>query len=446
LNKSILGTSKCPSGLWQNGSGDINITTNSSFGPVTPVIIKKNGMAATTNYSSAAGGIYTFSNMEPATYIIEYSVPTCSNKQYDTFQLQPYAFPNLVQSAAYQCDNNDFSVGASVTGGVAPFTYEVIGSSPASPSIIASAQSNPVFSISNGVIYSLVRLRAVDACGNATLNDVSILPLANTIITATSNCYYLPVALAVDTIPNATYQWFKMNGTNDSTLMGTGTSYNIPELMPSDTGVYVSKISVNSGCLTKLSYFHIDGYCNGIILANKVTLTGRDVMGSMQLTWVANNEGATKEYLVERSVTKDGDYRQIGKVASKKQGSNMYIFTDNQTPSGTAFYRVRIVGNSDKYSFTNTVSFKGTTVTGVSVFPNPVQNTMNVSIKNKDYQNIKLSLVNAAGQVVYESTHQNVLNTTLEYRRPASAKPGVYVLKINNLKTGEITSSKVMFE
>ena len=446
LTKSILTNSKCPSGLWQNGSGDITISAASSFGNVVPVIIRKNGAVTSLTHSSGTPGNYTFSNIEPATYVIEYTVPTCSNKIYDTFTLQQYGFPTLQQSAAYQCDNNSFSVGAAVTGGVGPFTYEVIGSMPASPTIITTPQASPVFGINNGTIYSLIRLRSVDACGNATLNDVSILPLANTIVTSTSSCMYNNIVLNVDTVPNATYQWFKFDGTGDSTLLGGSSSYNIPYLLPSDTGRYLSKISVNSGCLTRLTYFYVDGGCNGIILPTKVTLTGKSVTGGTQLSWVANNEGDTREYLVERSSTKDGDYKQIGKVTAKKQGKNMYIYTDNQSLAGTTYYRIRIVGDADKYIFTNTVAFKSASVSNVSVFPNPVKDVMNISIKNKEAQTLRLSVINASGQIIYDATQQNVLNTTLQYRRPATVKPGMYVLKISNLKTGEINSYKVMFE
>ena len=124
----------------------------------------------------------------------------------------------------------------------------------------------------------------------------------------------------------------------------------------------------------------------------------------------------------------------------------MYIYTDNQPAQGVSYYRVKIITKNNRSILTNTVSFKSASSANVSVFPNPVRDLMNVSIKNKEYETLKLSLYSASGQIIYESTHQNVLNTTLQYRRPASVKPGVYVLKINNLNTGEISSYKVMFE
>jgi hypothetical protein len=251
--------------------------------------------------------------------------------------------------------------------------------------------------------------------------------------------------LNVDTIPNATYEWFKKTGPNDSISIGAGTMYNIPYLLPSDTGMYVAKASVNNGCLTQVSYFHVVDYC-GMILPTNVQLTGKNVNGSNQLTWVADNENDTREYIVERSASKDGDYKQIASVAAKKQGHHMYFYTDNQSQNVTAFYRIRVVSHNNKSTITNTVAFKGASSTSLSVYPNPVKDVMNISIRNKQAETLRLSIINAAGQTIHEATHQNVSNTTLQYRRPATAKPGVYVLKINNLKSGEITSHKVMFE
>jgi hypothetical protein len=444
LNKSILTNSKCPSGQWQTGSGDLQISSSSSFGAVTPVIIKKNGVATTINYSSGSSGNYTFSNMEPADYIIEYSIPTCSNKVYDTFSLAQYAYPTLQQSAAYQCDNNSFSVSAAVTGGVGPFSYEVIGSFPASPSIIAAPQASPVFSINNGTIYSLVRLRALDACGNATLNDVSILPLANTVVSTSADCYYNEVVLSVDTIPNASYEWFRVANPGDTVLVASSQHHTIPFFLPSDTGVYISKISVNSGCLTKYSYFHLVQVCPEI-LSVKVNLTGRQVMDDVQLDWFAGNEADVKEYYIERSGDKNSGYQTIGKVISKQKDNTRYVFSDNEPLNDVSYYRIRIVGRDNKSTYSNVITIRRGTQGAISVFPNPVKSTMNVSFSGSQNQSYKLSIYNAAGQAVYETLHKGG-QSTFQYHRPSTVKPGIYVLRVVNTLTGELSSHKVLFE
>ncbi len=259
-------------------------------------ITQKNFTPVSIGYSYRSGDNFDFNNLEPATYVVSYTFSGCALVVNDTLVVSTYQFPNLSKSAAYQCDNNSFSVGASVLGGVSPFTYEVIGSTPSLPTLISGAQASPVFGINNGVEYSLVRLRAIDACGNATLNDVSILPLANTIVKSTSNCFYNNITLTTDTVPNASYIWFKKTSATDSVIVGSTVGYNMPYMLPSDTGVYVSRMSVNSGCLTKLSYYHLDGSCGGFLLPVKVTLGGKAAKDdAVQLTWVARDEQTTKK-------------------------------------------------------------------------------------------------------------------------------------------------------
>src|SRR5439155_7170583 len=118
----------------------------------------------------------------------------------------------------------------------------IIGSTPETPSITTSAQTSPVFNINTGTVYSLIRLRSVDACGNATLNDVSVLPLQNLSITASGTCFYQNITLAVDTIKNASYQWYWKQTSTDSTLVDSSIAYNLPYFVPEQMGQYVCKV------------------------------------------------------------------------------------------------------------------------------------------------------------------------------------------------------------
>lgn len=445
INKTKFVKSKCPSGVWENGATDIDIDVSSNMGVVTPVIIRKNGNTVTINFTSNVGSTYKFVDLEPSTYIVQYSVPNCTGKIYDTVVVAPYAFPGLQQSAAYQCDNNNFSVGAVVTGGCSPFSYEVIGSIPDTPSIISSGQTSPVFSITNGVQYSLIRLRAVDACGNATLNDVNILPLANTIIYASSDCYYQDVNLHVDSTANATYNWYKKTSETDSVLVSTTTSYRIPYLLPSDIGMYVCHMSVNGGCLTKISYFEVTGMCGGI-LPGQVKLSGKENNGVVQLNWVAQQDVDTKEYIVERSAG-NGQYLAIGAINSRQlSGRSMYAFTDEAPVAGANNYRLRIVSKDNKITYSNIIPVKIATVSSITLYPNPVKRTLNIALTAKQQDSYKLSLFTITGQVVHEQVVQKVQQAKITYHRDAAVKSGMYMLRITALSSQETFTYKVIFE
>jgi hypothetical protein len=446
LTRNRSFTTRCPSGEWQNGATSFDFTASSNLGSVTPVIVRKNGIATTINYSAYSGGVYKFVDLEPATYIVAYNIQNCGNPVYDTINVSGYTYPNLQQSTAFQCDNNSFSVGASLQGGASPYTYEVIGSYPASPSIITGTQANPVFNISNGTEYSLVRLRAIDACGNATLSDVSILPLANIVVSASSDCFYNNIALSVDTIPNATYQWYRKTSATDSVLVGSSITHNIPYLMPSDTGVYVCKTSVNSGCLTKVATFNVTGMC-GNILPNKVVLSGKSSGESNQLSWTSANEAQVKEYIVERSDSKNGKFVAIGRINSGSSSvSSRYNFADNNPLGEYSYYRLKIVHANDKSDYSNVVMIKQSAGVTVSVFPNPVKSALSVYLSAKQKQNYKLELFSTTGQKLMERAYNNIQQATIKVERENRITPGVYILRITNSGNGQTNAYRVVFE
>lgn len=202
-----------------------------------------------------------------------------------------------------------------IYNGATPFNYEIIGSSPDMLSIIAGPQQNPIFSINNGTNYSLVRLRAIDACGNGTLADASILPLANSGIINTYNCFKIATTLSIDTLYGSTYAWYKKTNesSTDSVFLGNSSSYYIPEVMASDTGVYVCNLVVNNGCISRTYKYHLDGKCfhalpimlsqfDGIFNGNKVFLN-----------WIIPLHQTINKFIIERKNVM-GVFVSIGEV------------------------------------------------------------------------------------------------------------------------------------
>jgi hypothetical protein len=411
------------------------------------LIIKKDASSVSLGYTTQVGNTFTWVDLEPATYVVQYDLPgSCTNMVYDTLTVKPYNFPALNNSAAYQCDNNDFSVGASISGGSAPYSYQVIGSVPSLPSIATAPQASPVFAVTNGQIYSLIRLRAIDACGNATLNDVSILPLANVVVSSSSACYYNSVTLTVDSVSNATYKWFKKTSATDSVEVGNLQSFSIPYLLPTDTGTYVAKVTVNSGCLTKLTYYNLTTSCGLILPAKEVTLTGKKLETAAELNWAAKEEKGVKEYIVERSNTKDGQYKSVGNVYAKNNNApaNYYIFQDSRPENGMNYYRLRIVDENGKSAYSNIIMLNWSSK-GVRFYPNPAKDVLNIEVNSSMNQDIKFTMYNVSGQLMQEKTVKNIQHGVIQFQRQ-QMKPGMYLVKMTDLKTGEVNTEKILFQ
>lgn len=440
VTKSIGVRAKCPSSTWLNGAGDITATTITNSYAVIPRIIKKDGLTFVRSFSSVTGSAYTFADLEPAQYVVEYTQQTCNGRLYDTITVPPYAYPTQGQSAIYQCDNNSFSLGADVHGGVSPYTFQIIGSLPATPSIATAPQNDPLFTINTGTIYSLIRLRSVDACGNATLSDVSVLPLQNVSITANNTCFYQNIMLSVDTIPNATYLWYRKTSTTDSVLLGSGLSYNLPFFVPEQVGDYVCKVLVNGGCLTRLTSFTLDGNCGYQLLPDAVQLNGRRAGAGNQLYWNATSERGVLRYIVERKRPEDAGYSPIGSVAA--QGTQ-FMFNDQDPAPGDNHYRIQLV-YAGKTRYSNVVRLAQGSIS-VEVYPNPVKKELHITLSSGRPANYRVEIVSAGGQLVYSTTVKRATTASLTYMREKNVA-GMYLLRITDTDTGAIEIRKLLFE
>ena len=445
FSSSINVVAKCPSGAFQNGSSEVTISVASNLGVINPQIISKDGSPVSLPFNTSTMSSYKWNDLGPGTYVVQYNLPgSCTNKPNDTFVVSPYTYPELGRSASYQCDNNSFSVGAVVTGGAAPYKYEIIGSVPAMPSIVAGPQSNPIFSINNGNIYSLVRLRAVDYCGNATLNDVSVLPLQNIVATTTANCVMASTTLRVDYVANASYSWYHKTSPTDSVLVSNDHQYLIDTLTPDKLGTYVCVVDVNGGCLTRLAYYNLTGDCGGILPGN-LELHGSAQDSRNYLNWNKYLGEAIAQYVVERKM---GDaYVPIGQVEAKDmQSAAAFSFNDTQHDNKTQQYRVRAVSLSGKSLYSNAVTLNRTAMGNLKVYPNPVADQVHIVVPANGAGRYKLVLYTAGGQQVYMADRTVQAGERIDIRRQPSMKTGLYLLRIIHQEKGEETVVKLLFE
>lgn len=443
---------KCPSGSAESGSGDITIELNSNIGLITPRIIKRNTSLVSINPSlnvplTATSARYKFLDLAPASYVVEYVISSCSKTVYDTISISAYKFPDLKNSAAYQCDNNNFSVSAVAGGGVTPFNYEIIGSNPSGPSIVTPVQTSSVFDIVANASYSLVRMRAIDACGNGTLNDVSVLPLGQLTVRVNNvDCYSNNLTLLVDTVPNASYTWYlkKNEAATDSVLVTTNQNYNIPYLLPTDTGYYVCKTSVNNGCLQRLSYFNLKGDCSILLPVSITSFTGKLSGSDALLNWTIAKQDDIREYQLERS-SGAGSFEYIGTVAAinDRAGAN-YYFTDRNVPGGKLRYRLKIVGENGSVTYSKTVLLVHEGVF-ITAGPNPVKQELSVSISAKTDAVYDIRLFNLNGRIVHQQKTLRIRSGVYRIQRNG-LPPGYYLLKVSNVDGEGEFIQKLIFE
>ncbi|MEP6846282.1 MAG: T9SS type A sorting domain-containing protein, partial [Panacibacter sp.] len=445
---STLISPKCPGATWATGSGNVVIKLSTNMGTVNVSIIKKDNVSYSTPLvpNSVNGDEYTFYDLGPGTYILRSNESICNSYFYDTVTIRPYIFPNLNNSSAYQCDLGGFSVSAIAANGVGPYTYEIIGSTPSVPAIVASPQASTLFSINNGTAYSLVRLRALDACGNATLGDASILPLASNGIYASDNCMWYPATLNVDALYNASYSWYKKDSLNgrDSLFMGNLNSIDIPSVTPADTGTYICYLKVNQGCINRQYNFRLEGDCYSILPLSLKEFKGRQDHEKNILMWTTSAEVNMDKYILERK-SENNQFEIVNHIAARnRKGMQQYQWQDNMPLAGNNFYRLKMLSRDGTVNYSNIVLLQNKILSfSYSIYPNPVQNQLVIRLANSGTKIYQVSLYNMMNQLTWQKTVKSSGGATLQFERPLTLQPGMYMIRISTDHDEQVTDKLI---
>lgn len=135
-----------------------------------------------------------------------------------------------------------------------------------------------------------------------------------------------------------------------------------------------------------------------------VSFVARAVEKQVDLEWVTSSEIDSKSCEIQKSV--DGkSWMTIGEVAARNEAieENRYNFADSQPVSGKNYYRLKMVDIDLSYAFSSiqSVTFGGLARASVTVYPNPASHQ--IQIQGNPEGVSALQLVNAAGQVFFES-------------------------------------------
>lgn len=444
LNRTAVVQQFCPGALWPDGYGNIkaNVTTNG--GTLDVKIIKKdnNNIYLSADYNS--GSTYDFNSLGPGTYIMRsIAYDGCNVNFYDTVTIQPYQYPVMKNASAFQCDANGFSIGAGVVGGLGTFTYEIMSSVPETPSIETPPQNSPVFNIDNGTTYELIRLRAIDECGNATLGDASVLPLANNQIRGvTNNCLGSRVTLSVDTVINSVVTWsYKVNQTDPTAKpLGNGFSLELDPFTTSDIGYYYCEIIMNNGCVVRTYEFHLQGNCFGVLPVLQVNLTGKMLEGKSVLEWTIENSRDLKAIFVERNI--GSAFEQIGSVnVNDYKATGNYKFIDD-LPGPENQYRLKFVFESGKIAYSKVVRLTLPTDGSMRVYPNPATDYIMIDFGGNGKDSRLVEFISVLGQKTI--SRERVTGNQYTLQRTSAMSGGLYLLKVTNLTTGKISFQKVV--
>lgn len=150
--------------------------------------------------------------------------------------------------------------------------------------------------------------------------------------------------------------------------------------------------------------------------------------GSSLLKWITLQESNTDKFVVERS-TNGAQFMEIGSVnaSGNSASSTSYSYTDNSPTSGVNIYRIRQVDLDGKFSYSENRSVNFDNIAGIiSIAPNPTKGGTVVLHISGNKQELHVSLLNTAGQVLGQYNINKEKNDLLL----PTLSSGVYYLKI----------------
>lgn len=169
---------------------------------------------------------------------------------------------------------------------------------------------------------------------------------------------------------------------------------------------------------------------------------------NIAVEWKVENEINMVKYEVEKATNGISFSAFSSKmVLGNNNRSSVYNVFDINPETGNNFYRIKSFDQIGqvKYSAIVKVIMNKSTVSSMSIYPNPVTNNIiNLQLSNQPEGNYQLRVTNLNGQTIYTtSLKSNSNNATLSINVPSKLYTGIYQLEILN-PAGERTIQQVI--
>ena len=160
------------------------------------------------------------------------------------------------------------------------------------------------------------------------------------------------------------------------------------------------------------------------------------------ISWTTQQEANSAYFAIERS-TNGANWEQIATVEAKGNSSTVsnYNYQDNASLNGVSYYRLKMVDMDGSYMYSDIKVIRTDLVKGISFFPNPAKDFVNVSLSASAGE-VTVQLINQSGQVLQERKQAAGNGTTVSMNIQQYAQ-GMYIVKVTGA-AGVAQTGKLM--
>lgn len=277
---------------------------------------------------------------------------------------------------------------------------------------------------------------------------------------AMNNTNYGPATLDAYGQPNDSIHWgpdtpfldrkLTRTVTNVAPYLGTGNvtlNFNNTgsTLLLQGSNNYQSTITTFAWGEFRLVYY----WCSASVLASGLkgfTATKKD--NTVILRWTYENEPANNQYDVQ--VSRDGYNFTSVHQRNGSTGAQGIVQYDHGYPvkgdEGKLYFRVKALRPTGgiQYSPIRLVQVDGPG--SYTISPNPIKKHATIAFGRPQNGDFGVEIINTVGQTVYRKIYSLANETLLDVVLPQEQQPGLYYLRINNLKTKEQLVQKILLQ
>ncbi len=162
---------------------------------------------------------------------------------------------------------------------------------------------------------------------------------------------------------------------------------------------------------------------------------GRKQSAGNLLEWTTENEVKLSRYEIERSLN-GATFVKLGEVAASgiSNTQKRYVFADNFPNASYNYYRLKMIDNDGRYTYSNVVALSGSQtdrLTIEKIKPNPFTDFIEIAFVLKEPQQVSVQLVDVSGRPAYTKTFEGYAGeNNIKLERLSGLVQGIYFMKI----------------
>ena len=171
-------------------------------------------------------------------------------------------------------------------------------------------------------------------------------------------------------------------------------------------------------------------YCLGSALPISIEyFRGNKIGATNKLIWKINCDNSTQNNVTLERSGDNFNFLGINSIVTNVSTCQTeFNYIDLKPFTGINYYRLKIIDNNGKITYSMIVTLSGTKFTNTTVHPNPAKDFVTLFLSNNELLNTKATLVDASGKTV-QSFIILQLATNINLSKYAT---GVYLLKLQN--------------